>query len=125
MERQEGTRSETDKITGIRNGGGFIKIIYAPDQASFGIKPRAKILYVQIADSQDLRSVLQVRTQLRPELNPAIKRCAQERKRILCHLVMLLCKVLLNHAEPLLKPLLITLSRFNNIHNTPKSSSHV
>src|SRR5436305_1101243 len=41
---------ESHQIQDVRQPAGFIEVIDAPDQASFGIAPRAEIFQVQVAD---------------------------------------------------------------------------
>jgi len=94
-------RSEANEVECIRAGEGFVEIVNAPDEAAFGVAPRAEVLDVEIADSEDGWSLGEFLAGFRPVLEPAIKRGAEEGERILRHECMFERDVLANDWEAL------------------------
>src|SRR5579864_8322488 len=69
---------QTDQIVGVRHRMSFVEVVDAPDQTAFEVAPRTKILHMKIADRQHLWPLRKIRTDLGPDLCPAVKRGAQE-----------------------------------------------
>ncbi len=77
------------QIRSIRRWPRFIEVVHSPDQPPFQVAPGAKIIHVQIANSQHLRSARQFRTNNWPQLRPTIKRRTHERENRIGHHAML------------------------------------
>ena len=108
LDGEERAGSQPYQVIGVGHYGGFIEIVYAPDQAAFHIPPGAEIFHMKITHAQDSRGLRQIGANLRPNLHPAIKGGPQKRKCRLCHALMLQAQVRLHNrcvrTEPVLIP---------------------
>ncbi len=95
---------------------GFVEIVDAPDEAAFGVAPGAEVLDVEIADAEDGWSFRELGTDFRPVLQPAVKRGAEERERILRHQRVFERDVLADDGEALGQPLLEVCGGFEDVH---------
>ena len=57
LDGEERAGSQPHQIIGVGYFGGFIEVVYAPDQAAFHIPPSTKILHMKIAHAQDSRGL--------------------------------------------------------------------
>lgn len=76
---------KADQVDGIGHGPGFVEIVDTPDEAALDVAPGAEVFYVEIADGEDLRSVGEIGTDLRPDLRPAVVGGAEEHEDIRLH----------------------------------------
>ena len=74
----------------IRAGhwAGFIKVINSPNQAALAIAPGPEVFDMKIAHSEHQRRVRQLRTDLGPQLHPAVKGGPKEGERAFRHPLM-------------------------------------
>ncbi len=71
---------EANQVVGVGKGMRLVEVIDAPDQASFDIAPGTEVFDVEVADSEDMWGFGEVRTDVRPELCPAIVSGTKKRK---------------------------------------------
>ena len=114
---------QAHQIDGIRQLVDFVEIVDAPDQAAFDVAPGAEIFDVQIADREHTRGASRIRADLGPELHPAIKRGAKERKHILRHGLMFALKIGGQQADVPGEPRFVRASGFDNSMRTEDHSS--
>ena len=70
---------------------------------------------MKVRDGEHSRSRQEIRTNFRPDLNPAIESGAQEGEGILFHLLMLAEKMLLMNDRAGYQPRFVTFGRFVNV----------
>ena len=115
--RHQRTRRQPHQVHGVGIHTGFIKIVNSPHQPPIGVSPGAEVLHVQIAHRQNMRHLVEFRTNLRPHLNPAIKRSPKERKKTRPHLRVLEPQIGLNPSDVQPQPILKLLRSLNNVHS--------
>src|SRR5579863_7165748 len=111
-----GTDRESDEIDGVGRGPGFVKVVDAPDKAAFDVTPGAEILDVKIADGEDARSLGNPRTDLWPELGPAIVGGAKEGKKLRLHAGMFKAEIGGVYVSALAQPVFKVPGSFDNVH---------
>ena len=80
---------QTEEVLEIRQRPGLVKIVDAPDKASFGITPRAEVLNMQVTNRERRRALPRGRAVNLPSLDPAVERGAHEEKHVCAHLIVL------------------------------------
>lgn len=113
---QHRARGQADQVVGVREPPDLVEIVDAPDEAAVPIPPGPEILHVQIAHGEGLGRAGLVLAHPRPDLRPAVVRCAQERKRRDAHLLVLELEILTNDAEVPRQPGFITIGGFVDVH---------
>src|SRR5580704_4694526 len=114
-----GADGEPYQIERVGEGGSFVEIVDAPDQAAFHVPPGAKILDVEIADGQQMRSFGDLGTDLGPDLYPAIERRSQEWKGGFGHALVLQAKIGFHERGVRTQPFFEVLCCLNDIHWRP------
>ena len=94
----------------------LVEIVDAPNEAPFGITPRAEVRHMQVADRKQRRGVRKCRAEFGKSLRPAVECRPEKWKRPGHHLLMLEVQVGLNKRRPLPKPLFITFRRCLDVH---------
>src|SRR5882724_529497 len=107
LDGQIGAGGEAGEVNRVSGGPGLVQVIDAPDEAAFEVAPGAEVLDVEIADGEHGRRSGEVMAEMRPELQPAIKRGAEKGECRAGHLLVLRLQVLLDDwkmiGEPLFK----------------------
>ena len=85
LKREGCARREAHQVHGVRHRCRFIEVVEAPDEATFGIAPRAKIFHVDVAHRQHPRRVVKVGAEGRETLGEAKKGRPHERKNAFTH----------------------------------------
>ena len=94
---------------------GFVEVIDSPDQAALDVSPCTEIFNVKVAYCQNLRSLSQIRTDLRPYLCPAIVSGAQKGKDMELMFVFE-AKILLDDGRAVRQPILKVTSCLDDVH---------
>ena len=105
------------QVKGVGRGPGLVQIVHAPDEPSFFIAPRPEVLDVEIAHTQHGRRFHQVSTNLRPELQPAVKGRAEEGKCGLRHVMVFEREVLANDGQLPRQPVLEIGRGLDDVHH--------
>ena len=103
-------------LCSARQDGSFVEIIDAPNQSALDVTPRAKILDMQITNGENMGSLGQVGTNLRPNLHPAIEGCPKKRKNGFRHALMFQAKIGLHQLGVAAEPLFKAMRCLDNIH---------
>jgi len=116
LDRKNRADGQSQQVIGEGQLGGFIEVVYSPDQAAFDIPPGSEIFDMKVAHAQDLGSFGQIRTDLRPHLHPAIKRGPQEWKYPLGHTLVLQLEIALHQLGVRTQPGFILSSCLADVH---------
>ena len=111
-----GADGRPNQIDGIGHGPGLIKVVDSPDQPALDVTPGTKILNVEIADSQNLRSFGEIRANFGPELRPTVKGRAEEREKLFLHAGVFEAKILLVQMCVLRQPGLELAGGLDHVH---------
>ena len=104
------------QIDGVDHGPGFVEVIHSPDETAFDVAPSAEIFHMKIADGENVRGLGEIRTDLRPELRPAVAGGAKERKEFRLHASVLETKVFLVEMSALGQPFFEIAGGFDDVH---------
>ncbi len=100
---------------------GFVEIIDSPDQASLDVSPCPEIFNVKVTHCQNMRSLGEIRADLRPYLCPAIISGTQKGKDIGLHVGVFEAKVLLDDRSAARQPILEVSSCLDDVHTAEDS----
>src|ERR1019366_1954778 len=112
------TDAQSHQIIGIRQRVSFIEIVDAPGQAAKSVPPCAEACYVQIANRQHGRRLVQLRANFRKQLCPPVKCAAEKLNRTLRHQLVLVRELILHHRNVAADPCLEIFRRRQNIHKS-------
>ena len=115
---------EAHEVHGVGHRIHFVKVVDAPDQASFDVPPGPEIFQMKIAHGQERWRNRGLPGNLAPNLDPPVECRAQERKKPQRHLLMFERKGAAIQRDAGSHPLFITRCRLANIHairDTPRS----
>ena len=107
---------EADKIVGVSERIGFVKIVHAPDEPTFDVAPGAEIFDVQIAHGEHAGCFGKIGANLRPDLGPSIVRGAKKRKHRLLHSGVFQLEISFDDQSALGEPVLKLTGGFDNVH---------
>src|ERR1700722_11112321 len=108
----------------------LVKIVDAPDQPALDVPPGAEVFHVQVAYRQHMRGPGKFRTNLRPELRPAVVSSTQKGKDCHLHIRVLEPEIVVDQVGSMTQPVFKLPRRFNYVHRAhdkrrvrPKSTS--
>src|SRR5215471_14325370 len=107
---------QANQVVGIRQGVGFVEVVYSPDESALLVTPSSEIFHVEITNGENLWRLSKLRTNLRPQLRPAIKSRTQKHEGRLGHALMFQAQISLDHPRMAAQPFLELLVGFNDIH---------
>ncbi len=113
--REQRAGGQPHQIHDVGQVGRLIEIVDTPDEPSFRVPPRAEVLNMEVAHAQNLRSLHQIRTDVRKELSPAVKGRAEEGKRPFFHERGFTFQISGNQVNVTLKPNQVGSCRLVNI----------
>src|SRR3954471_18749372 len=103
-DREERAGRESDEIGRVRNPARLVDVVYAPDQPSVFVAPRAEVFEMKIANPKHARRVVERGAAVGPDLYPPVKRAPQEDERAFAHALVLSLQIADYHARLTAQP---------------------
>jgi hypothetical protein len=111
-----GTDCKTDDVVRVGERVGFVKVVDSPNETAFDVTPRAEILDVEIANREYTRCLIQLSTDLWPNLRPTIVGGAEKTERVRIHGGVLEIQVFLQDPNMTAKPCFEAAGGFDDVH---------